>query len=138
MDKDNLVVKLCIEGQRAESLRMPDEALSYYLQAWKIRKNDLDSCIAAHFVAKPQKELKDILKWNRLSLKYAKRVDQKLVKDFYSSLFINIADTYEKMGRNKFAKKYYDLAAKTVSDSALGAYGTMLLESIRRGQQRTE
>lgn len=137
MDKDNPVVKLCIEGQRVELHGSRSEALGFYRKAWIIRKNDLDACIAAHFLAKPQKELKDVLKWNRISLKYARKVHLSEVSDFYPSLFINIADTYEKLGKTSLARKYYNLAADTVSVSNMGAYGTILLESIKRGLKRT-
>jgi hypothetical protein len=138
VDKDNPVVKLCIEGQKAEVQGRSGYAFKCYLQAWKIRKNDLDACIAAHFVAKQQENVKGSLKWNMLALKFANKIQDDFVKDFYPSLYINIANTHEQLGMNKRAKKYYDLAFATVTESSLGSYGALLLESIKNGQRRTQ
>jgi tetratricopeptide (TPR) repeat protein len=137
MKINDQVVKLCIEGQRAEARGKKDEALKYFNQAWKIRENDLDACIAAHFVAKIQKDFNKTLRWNLTALKFARKASKDAVKDFYPSLFINIADSYEKTGRKGMAKKYFDLAATAVSTTSLGSYGILLSESIQDGQKRT-
>ena len=137
MDQNNPVVKLCIDGLRAVAQKKEDDAQYYFKEAWKIRKNDLDSCIAAHYIAKHQKNLLKTLSWNLKSLKYAKKIKKEYVEDFYPSLYINIADTYEKLGEKENAKKYYDLAASKVTKTSLGSYRILLLESIKSGQQRT-
>ncbi len=54
MDLNNPVIKLCMEGARAEFEHRIDKARMLYQQAWDVRVDDYDACIAAHYVARFQ------------------------------------------------------------------------------------
>jgi hypothetical protein len=64
MDLNNPVIKLCIEGTRAEFEGRTDDARILYSQAWEARKDDYDACVAAHYVARFQGTPEDNLRWN--------------------------------------------------------------------------
>jgi hypothetical protein len=54
VDTDNLVVRLCIQGARAEFEGRLDDARSLFWQAWNAARDDYEACIAAHYVARFQ------------------------------------------------------------------------------------
>ncbi len=49
MNPDNPVVKLCMEGMRAEGQGQPAKAAEFFMQAWEARQDDYDACVAAHY-----------------------------------------------------------------------------------------
>jgi hypothetical protein len=111
MDLNNPVVKLCIEGTRAEFEGRQDDAYALYLQAWEAAKDDYDACIAAHYIARFQKTPEDIFHWNEEALIRANAIKDGSVKDFYPSLYLNMGRSYELLGNHTEAKRYYELAA---------------------------
>ena len=112
MDLNNLVIKLCTEGTLAEFEHRVEDARILYKQAWEARKDDYDACIAAHYLARFQDSAEDSLQWNHLALKRANAVNDERIKDFYPSLYLNLGRSYELMGNQSEAQKYYDLAAQ--------------------------
>jgi tetratricopeptide (TPR) repeat protein len=112
MDLDNPVIKLCMEGTHAEYDGRYEEAFTLYRQAWDASKDDFEACVAAHYVARSQENPKDILYWNLESLNRANAVKDERVKDFYPSLFLNLGRSYELIGNQPEAQRYYDLAAE--------------------------
>ena len=111
MDMNNPVVKLCSDGTRAEFEGRQDDARALYWQAWRAARDDYEACIAAHYVARFQKDPVDIFRWNQEALSRAGAVKNDSVKDFYPSLFLNMGRSYELLGNLTEAKRYYDLAA---------------------------
>jgi hypothetical protein len=111
MDLDNPVVKLCIEGTQAEFEGRPEDACALYWQAWNARKNDYDACIAAHYVARCQKTAEDIFHWNQEALIRANAIIDDSVREFYLSLYLNMGRSYEMLGNDAEAKRFYGLAA---------------------------
>ena len=61
LDSNNPVVKLCIEGMKAEVQDRPADAHQLFLQAWNARQNDFDACVAAHYLARQQASPEDQL-----------------------------------------------------------------------------
>ena len=112
MDLNNNVIKLCIEGTRAEFGHRLEEAHTLYKQAWEARTNDYDACIAAHYVARFQDSAEESLHWNELALKHAKAVDDERVKEFYPSLYLSLGRSYELVENPSEAHRYYELAAE--------------------------
>jgi hypothetical protein len=112
MDLNNPVIKLCIEGTRAEFERRINDARSLYEQAWQARKDDFDACVAAHYVARFQDTPEDTLLWNQIALIHAMAVNDESVRDFYPSLYINLGRSYELMKDEAEAQKYYAMAAE--------------------------
>ena len=111
MDTNNPVIKLCMEGTRAEFEHRLDDARLLYQQAWEARADDYDACIAAHYVARFQKTPEVTLHWNQIALNHANAVHNERVKDFYPSLYLNLGQSYEALGDQVNAQKYYQLAA---------------------------
>ncbi len=112
MDLDNQVVKLCMDGTRAEFEGRIDDARTLYMQAWDASQDDYEACIAAHYVARYQESPEEMLQWNQEALKCANAVKDSRVEDFYPSLYLNMGHSYELLGNQNEAKRYYDLAAE--------------------------
>ena len=111
MDTNNTVVKLCIEGTRAEFEGRIDDARALYLQAWQASTNDYEACIAAHYIAQHQTNPQDTLVWNQKALARADAVGDDRVSSFYPSLYVNLGHAYEMLGNQSEAERYYKLAA---------------------------
>ena len=111
MDITNPVIQLCVDGTRAEFEHRLEDARVLYQQAWEARTDDYDACIAAHYVARFQDSAEESLRWNQLALKHADTVKDERVKDFYPSLYLNLGHSYELVGNQSEAQRYYDLAA---------------------------
>jgi len=112
MDLDNPVIRLCIEGTRSEFEDRKDEACEFYRQAWEAVTDDYEACIAAHYVARCQDSPEAFLRWNQEALERADAVKDERVKDFYPSLYLNMGNSYELLGDQDKAAKYYALAAE--------------------------
>lgn len=112
MNLDNPVIKLCMEGTQAEFRGQISSARSLYQKAWEAVKDDYDACIAAHYVARHQDDLKEKLRWNQIALDKANAVADASVQEFYPSLFLNMGQSHELLGNLDEAKRYYDLAAE--------------------------
>jgi tetratricopeptide (TPR) repeat protein len=110
MEIDNPVIQLCIAGTQAEFQHKIDEAKVFYEQAWQIQSNDYEACMAAHYMARLQKDPKIEFDWNQKALKYAGLCADGRVTPFLPSLFLNMGKSYEKLGDLSTAQHYYDKA----------------------------
>lgn len=111
MDPNNPVIKLCIDGTRAEFEGRVADAQAIYQQAWDTAQDDYEACIAAHYVARHQATPAETLRWNQLALARADAVDDERVQGFYGSLYLNLGHFYELVGDQTAAQRYYALAA---------------------------
>jgi tetratricopeptide (TPR) repeat protein len=112
VEPNNLVIKLCVKGTQAEFRGQIDLAHSYYQKAWESAQDDYEACIAAHYVARHQDDPQQRLHWNQVALDKAKAVEDGRVEEFYPSLYLNMGQSYEFLGKRAEAKQYYDLAAE--------------------------
>jgi hypothetical protein len=112
MNLDNPVIKLCMEGTRAEFQGRNNDARSFYQKAWEAAQDDYDACIAAHYVARHQENHKERLHWNQVALDKANAVIDNRVQEFYPSLCLNMGQSHELLGNLNEAKRYYDLASE--------------------------
>jgi tetratricopeptide (TPR) repeat protein len=112
MDLNNPVIKLCIDGTRAEFEGRVEIARSLYQQAWESSRDDYEACIAAHYVARFQASPEDSLYWNQEALKRADAINDDRVTDFYPSLYLNLGRSRELLGNQAEAQRYYGLAAE--------------------------
>ncbi len=110
MDTSNLVIKLCIEGTRAEYAGKPEEAYRLYWQAWESAQSDYEACVAAHYVARSQETPDDSLRWNQEALRRADATGDESVMEFYPSLYLNLGRAYEVIGELEEARRFYALA----------------------------
>jgi hypothetical protein len=112
MDTSNPVIRLCLQGSRAEFERRLEDARLLYQQAWEARTDDYEACIAAHYVARFQESPEETLRWNQVALEHADEVKDERVKEFYPSLYLCLGRSHEVLGDQLKAQKYYLLAAE--------------------------
>jgi tetratricopeptide (TPR) repeat protein len=136
MDPDNPIVKLCLEGMRAEGQGRYDDARALFTQAWEASTDDFDACVAAHYLARRQESPEDTLYWNQEALNRADAVGDERVRAFYPSLYLNMGYSYEKLGNRAEASRYYELAAGRIVDLPEGAYADLVRGGIAEGLKR--
>jgi tetratricopeptide (TPR) repeat protein len=105
----NNIVKLCLQGMEMEEKANPEEANSLFLQAWDEATDDLEKFIAAHYVARYQKNISDKLKWLETALQFALKINNDSVKSALPSLYLNIAKCYEDLRDPEKARESYEL-----------------------------
>lgn len=136
MDPDNPVVKLCGEGMMAEGEGRPDDAHALFVKAWNASTNDYEASIAAHYVARHRESPGEVLRWNRLAVEHADRVTDGSVREFYPSLYLNLAHSYEQTDDRAEAVRYYELAAACLHDLPPGPYSDLVRSGVAAGLQR--
>lgn len=90
----------------------PDEAGQLFGQAWEEATNDFEKFLAAHFVARHQKNMSDQLKWLETALELALKINDPGVMAALPSLYANVARCYEDLGDAEYAKKNKELALR--------------------------
>jgi hypothetical protein len=88
------------------------EACSLYQKAWETAQTDTEACIAAHYVARHQEDKAVRFHWNQIALERANAVTDGSVREFYPSLYLNMGQSYELLGNEPEARRYYALAAE--------------------------
>lgn len=136
MDPDNPIVKLCVEGMKAESAGRHDEARTLFAQAWDAHSDDWEACIAAHYLARHQPTPEDTLRWNQEALDRANAVADDRIDGFYPSLYLNLGHSHEQLGNLDEARRYYDLAAAEAADLPGDRYGGVVRQGIENGRKR--
>jgi len=109
-DPNNNVIKLCVQGMGMEGKDKPEEASAIFLQAWNEATNDFERFIAAYYVARHQKDVRDKLKWLETALRFALKINDDAVKAVFPPLYLNIAKCYEDLNDPDNAKKNHELA----------------------------
>lgn len=105
----------------------PEEAGRIFLQAWNEAGNDFEKFLAAYYVARHQKEVRDKLKWLETSLKFALKINDFTVTAAFPSLYSNIAKCYEDLSDPDNAKKNHELGnsfTDALSDKGPFYHGT--------------
>jgi tetratricopeptide (TPR) repeat protein len=136
MDPNNPVVKLCAQGIEVEMKGRRDEARSLFLQAWELRQDDVDACIAAHYIARHQETSAETLRWNELALKHALSASAVSIRSFYPSLYLNLGKSYEDLGDTSRARELYEQGERCLSDVPDGGYGDIVRQGLHNGLQR--
>jgi len=106
----NNVVQLCVKGMSAEEMGKTEEAEAIFFQAWNEAANDFEKFLAAHFVARTQKNVTDRLRWQETALQFAIQTNDDAVKGAYRALYLNLAKSYEDLNDYQNAKRNYELA----------------------------
>jgi tetratricopeptide (TPR) repeat protein len=139
MDADNPVVKLCTEGMQAESEGRLAEAHDIFRQAWALRQDDFDACVAAHFLARHRPTPEEALHWNQVALAHAAaaaNIPGAQVHGFFPSLYLNMGWSYEQIGDWAEAERYYARAAAQLDVLPAGSYGDVVRRGVAAGQKR--
>ncbi len=124
---NNPVIKFCIQGMDAEEKGNTEEASALFTKAWEAATNDFEKFIAAHHVARLQKNVPDKLKWLQTDLQLALKINDDRTKAALSLLYHNIAKCYEELNDSANAKKNDDLAkalSEEVTDKGPFYHGT--------------
>lgn len=135
-DPNNKVVQLCAKGMEAEAQGNIEEAKQLFEEAWNSATNDFEAFTAAHYMARNQPDLQDVLKWNLESLHRANQIKDEGMKGHYPSLYLNVASSYEKLGDTDKAKEYYQLAAGSCEDLPAGKYTDIIKGGVAEGLKR--
>ncbi|HEY6386253.1 MAG TPA: hypothetical protein VIX91_11285 [Candidatus Acidoferrum sp.] len=106
------------------------------MSAWMQSTGDFERCLAAHYVARHQKEPVDALAWNQRSLDHANAVRDDRVREFYPSLYLNMGKAHENLGNREDAKWFYQTAEKFLDSLPEGRYGTIVREAVERALLR--
>ena len=138
MDPDNPVIRLCVQGLEAESQQRYDDARALFELAWKSSSDNVEACIAAHYIARHQTNLDQALWWNQIALARADSVRDERVQSFYSSLHLNLGMAHEKVGQTAVAHHHYERAAAHLEHIADNEHRVLVEYGVSRGLKRTE
>jgi len=136
MDPNNPVVKLCAQGMECEGRGRFNDASGLFMKAWHQRADDFERCIAAHYVARHQKNPSRALLWNQRSLDHANAVRDARVREFYPSLYLNIGKVHADLRNHEDAKRFYELAAKDLNSLTEQRYGGIVRDAVRKALLR--
>lgn len=120
-----------------EGQARPDDALRLFEQAWNEANDDLGKFIAAHYIARHQHTISAKLKWDKIALEYALRIENDDMKGALPSLYLNVGKCYEDLGEFGIARENYGLAQLYVSFLQDDGYGEMIRAGIEDGLART-
>jgi rifampin ADP-ribosylating transferase len=135
-DPNNNVVKLCAQGMEMEGQGKPEDAVKLFLQAWAEATSYFEKFTAAHYVARHQESVEDKLKWDKIALQLALKINDDNVREVYPSLYLNIAKCYEDLKEPENAKINYELAISFIHFLPDNGYGNMVKGGIIDGIER--
>lgn len=110
-DPNGAVVRLCLAGMAREEAGQLEGAGKLFLQAWNEASNDFEKFLAAHFVARSQRDVSERLKWLETALRFALSADNPAAASALPTLYSNIGQCYEQLHVPDKAKKNQELAA---------------------------
>ena len=123
----NPIVQLCLQGMSFEEKGNLEEAHKIFLKAYNSATNNFEKFLAAHFVARQQKNISEKLKWLETGLQFALKINDDSVNSAFPNLYLNIAKCYEELNDIDNAKKNRELSisfAQKISDRGPFYHGT--------------
>jgi tetratricopeptide (TPR) repeat protein len=136
LDADNPVVALCAEGMTAEGGAGPEAARALFEQAWELRRDDVDACIAAHYLARQQPSPELTLAWNERALRHAEAAADDRIAGFFPSLHLNLGKSHEDLGDRGRAREHYERALAHADALGDDGYGDMVRRGVEAGLRR--
>ena len=106
----NPIIQLCIKGMALEESGSLDDAMNTFMKAWEQSSDDYERFISAYHVGLRQKSATDQLKWLQQSLDFALKIDDENVRSAYPTLYLKMANCYERLNDSEKAKGNVDLA----------------------------
>lgn len=97
-------MSLCAEGAGLEFRGDLAAARRTYREAWEAAQDDIDRCVAAHYVGHLTDDLELQLNWHRDALGFANQCDQSEVAGYYPSLYACMARSLRRLGREREAE----------------------------------
>ena len=136
-DTNNPVIALCVAGIAVEG--DPSVARPLFLRAWDARSDHYDASIAAHYVARHQATPLARLRWNRLALLHALRIqDSQAAGSMFPSLYLNLADSLLAVGQYHKAREALECAAASLDTLVCDGYKEFLAMGMHRLQGRID
>ncbi|MGL4990161.1 MAG: NAD(+)--rifampin ADP-ribosyltransferase [Sarcina sp.] len=109
-DPKNKIIRLCMLGMGMEAQGNSKEAKVLFYQAWNEAENEFEKFIAAHNIAKYEKDVSDRLKWMEISLEYAIESNDDSAKSAFKTIYLSISKCYEELGDCDKSKINYELS----------------------------
>ena len=128
---------MCSDGFRAESAGDTEKARRLYLEAWDLAIEDLDKCIAAHYVARVHADEKEKLRWNLESLTRTDLAKDESIAGFYPSMHSNLGFSYLATGDRAKAREQFELAQSKVGALDEGPYADEVRRAVLLGLEST-
>lgn len=110
-NRNNPVVKLCLQAMGLEQAGKSTEALPLYEQAWTQSENNFEKFLSAYYLAQYQETVSEQLDWLKTAVQLASEINDDAVKSAFPPLYTNIAKCYEIMSEPDMAKEYLGLVA---------------------------
>ena len=136
IDSENAVARLCAEGMNAEVAGRLKDARRLFADAWSIRRDHVDACIAAHYVARHQPTPACTLLWNARAVRHAEAAEAGTTREFLASLYLNLGHSYEVVGRLDEGRTYASRAAAALAFLPDGGYREFTRRGIEALQER--
>lgn len=108
----NPIIQLCLLGMEKEAKGNSEEAGTIFNMAWNEAKDDFEKFLAAHFVARQQKNPRDKILWLEKMLHYANMINDDSVTAAYPGIYMNLANCYRELHEEQNTIKYEKLAQK--------------------------
>jgi len=137
MDPDNAIMRICAQGGAGEIALRREEAHALFLHARRTSTENVEACIAAHYVGRLQSDDQQALWWNQIALARADAVRDGRVRSFYASLHLNLGMAHEKLGQLAHARHHFQRAAASVADIIDDGHRVLVEYGINRGLERT-
>ncbi len=103
---------LCAQCTQAEYAGRLDDARLLSLRAWESAADDLDACLAAHYVARYEPDPVERLRWNEIALEKAEGAPPERIVGWLPSLCVNLGRAHEALGHEAQARHYFAQAAE--------------------------
>ncbi len=114
-----------------------EQAKAYFQQAWDEAETDFEKLVAAHYLARVQPTLEDVLYFNMEALRHGELIKtEKELQSFFPSLYLNVGKSYEDLGEKAKALHYYKIAAEHIPFLAEDGFGNMIKNGILNGLKR--
>lgn len=108
---ESQTAQLCMQGVQAEFEGDLKYAEDLFLRAWRAAQNNLDACVAAHYVARFQTEPNLALEWHKRAFGYLECLAENEAAILAPSLLVNLGYAHEVTGDGETAEMYYQRAA---------------------------
>ena len=138
MDPNNPVVRLCAQGMEAEQSGRPDDARALFQQAWDTRSSDHEGCIAAHYLARQQADDEATFRWNLVALRLADAIEEPQVQEFYPSLHVCMASSYQLLGDRTASLAHLNEAEQRIDVLRDSPYKDLIRQGISNVRDRLD
>lgn len=135
-DPENKVVQLCARGMEQEGAGNYTAAAQCFQQAWDAAASDNEQFIAAHYLARHQKDAADKLKWDETALHSALKSGDETAKASLPSLYLNVAKGYEDLQDFIAARQFYTFANEAARHLPDDGYNHLIRTGIINGLNR--